>query len=466
MRFNFIAWTAVAIVAYVPGVLSTPINLAEQSPSNHLSSRAIALTGACQGDWAVAIDWAKDEAADMIDYVIPRFQQLLANMEATPVPSKVSMNPADRTVFQTYEAFFGQLYFDGKTVTARKQNDASKKRLRDLIATAQRVQRALRNPAAYNVEIWCNDDFVWPQQDGSQYDGRRWTLQNPVGSTVSLQTCAQSPSTKAYTYQPSSPPFLGETVIVLCKGHLGAWTQRYLSSDNVKLFHDNRQLPANQYRMDHLWGYLPATLLHELTHARNIMGNNGLVDKELMDKTPVYQWDAISRLAKENPEAAIGNSDSFSLFTTAIYMNKNDWSTGVGQNLGFVPLGRRSDDVGEKHTVSRGLLGKPRKMRGDKPQDLAAKAYAFSTKNMAAFQKSQNGKPPAGKPPVGKPPVGKPPVGKPPVGKPPVGKPPVGKPPVGKPPVGKPPVGKPPVGKPPVGKPPKKGKGLLGGLFG
>lgn len=43
------------------------------------------------------------------------------------------MNAADRTVFQTYEAFFGQSYFGINTQTNRNKNAAAIARLNGLI---------------------------------------------------------------------------------------------------------------------------------------------------------------------------------------------------------------------------------------------------------------------------------------------------------------------------------------------
>jgi hypothetical protein len=88
-----------------------------------------------------------------------------------------------------------------------------------------------------------------------------------------MVSCAASPGTSAYTYHPTSPPYSGESVIVLCLDYVVNWAARYQQGDTVTAYHDREPLLANIYQLDHLWGYLPATLIHELTHAGSVMGN-------------------------------------------------------------------------------------------------------------------------------------------------------------------------------------------------
>lgn len=80
----------------------------------------------------------------------------------------------------------------------------------------------------------------------------------------------------AFTYHPISPPFSGESVIVLCLDYMVGWAARYSQGDTVTGYHDNVPVVANTYQLDYLWGYLPATLIHELTHARTVMNGEVL----------------------------------------------------------------------------------------------------------------------------------------------------------------------------------------------
>ncbi|KAH6620855.1 hypothetical protein B0J18DRAFT_430885 [Chaetomium sp. MPI-SDFR-AT-0129] len=350
------AWSGAALVlSCLSGTWSAPLNAtedglgfsaSEKEIRSSLMKRGITVSGGCVGSWLTTVNTATREALDIINYGLPRLQALLANLNSNPVPSIISMNTADRTVFQTYEAFFGQAYFGTNTQTNQRKNAAAIARLNGIIGTAQAIQNALQNPASVNVEIWCNDYFLldvdpWgnPGFGITQFDSRKFTQNNQVGEWVALQTCANSPGTSAYTYHPNSPPFGGESVIVLCQNYLTGWDARYSSGNTVSAFHNSGPLPTNSLQMDYLWGYLPATLIHEFTHARSIMGQGSLADQCLINQQPAYQWQCIRQLAQENADLAAGNSDSFSLFLTAIYFNNNDWSTGIGQNLGYFPLG-------------------------------------------------------------------------------------------------------------------------------
>lgn len=57
-----------------------------------------------------------------VEFVVPRLAVLLAILNSNPVPSTIGMSNADRTLFQTYEAFFGQAYFGTSTQANRQRN--------------------------------------------------------------------------------------------------------------------------------------------------------------------------------------------------------------------------------------------------------------------------------------------------------------------------------------------------------
>ncbi|KAJ8125576.1 hypothetical protein O1611_g8063 [Lasiodiplodia mahajangana] len=342
-------YSVVVALSCLPGIWSAPLNATEVERSA-LTKRDITFGYSCLGSWLTSATSAQAEALDIINYAIPRFQALLANLNSNPVPSIIGMNAADRTVFQTYEAFFGQTYFGTDTQTNRNKNAAAIARLNGLISTAQHIQNALQNPASVNVEIWCGDPFLWdtdpygnPGPGNNVFDGRRWSANNEVGEWVDLRTCASSPATSAYTYHPNSPPFNQESVIVLCLDWFAGWDARYNAGDTVGRYHNGVPVTTNIYQMDYLWGYLPATLIHEYTHARSVLGAASLADQCLINQEAAYQWQCIRQLAQENADLAATNSDSFSLFVTAIYFNQNDWSTGIGQNLGYFPLAPTSE---------------------------------------------------------------------------------------------------------------------------
>jgi hypothetical protein len=72
-----------------------------------------------------------------MDYALPLLQGLWKILKSKPVPSKIGMSPAQRTVFQTYEAFYGQAYFvDDKANQYIAKNGAAIKRLEELIGNS------------------------------------------------------------------------------------------------------------------------------------------------------------------------------------------------------------------------------------------------------------------------------------------------------------------------------------------
>ncbi|KAL2126109.1 hypothetical protein VTI74DRAFT_1674 [Chaetomium olivicolor] len=66
---------------------------------------------------------------------------------------------------------------------------------------------------------------------------------------------------------------------------------RYRSGDTVGRYHNGAPVVTNTYQIDHLWGYLPATLIHKLTHTWSVIGGqeSSLIDQCLINKAPAYQ---------------------------------------------------------------------------------------------------------------------------------------------------------------------------------
>ncbi|OWT42279.1 hypothetical protein VFPPC_18433 [Pochonia chlamydosporia 170] len=131
----------------------------------------------------------------------------------------------------------------------------------------------------------------------------------------------------AYTYHPEPTIFGDESIIVFCRGKLQSWATMYAQRERVGNYHNAGALTPGVYTLDHLWEYLPATLIHELTHARVVVQQNVL---------GMTLLSCIRQLAIENPTFAATNAgmvlvpftisqgllslssilDSFSLFVT------------------------------------------------------------------------------------------------------------------------------------------------------
>jgi hypothetical protein len=77
----------------------------------------------------------------------------------------------------------------------------------------------------------------------------------------------------AYTYHPNTQRPEELSVIVFCQGSFANWNARYSSGNTVGFHHNGMPVATGSAQMDFIWGYLPATFIHELTHARNILGN-------------------------------------------------------------------------------------------------------------------------------------------------------------------------------------------------
>lgn len=80
----------------------------------------------------------------------------------------------------------------------------------------------------------------------------------------------------AFTYEYSDQNLpLGESVIVLCQGHLPGWRGLYDRAETVSAYH-YLNYPLIQSQLDYLWGFLPTTLIHELTHTETILKHDTL----------------------------------------------------------------------------------------------------------------------------------------------------------------------------------------------
>ncbi|KAK4162930.1 hypothetical protein QBC43DRAFT_335947 [Cladorrhinum sp. PSN259] len=337
---------AIIIFSCLPGAWSAPHN----TTTDRVSKRDITVKDtSCVGEWEGNVRDALAEAEDIVNFAIQRLATLVTILSSNPVPTIAGMSNADRTVFRTYEAFFGQVYFGTDTAADRRNNVAAMERLQAVLMNAQIVWTALRakNSAAVNLEIWCDDDFLRdedptgvPGIGHNKFDTRKWDdLQIGQWLGMAAGKCSSNAGLSAYTYEFKVLGVPDESVIVLCPAKMRGWAARYSSGDVIFNYHGAPVDHDELKEVDYIWGYLPLTLIHEFTHAETVMGaGNTLVDQPVNGGT-AYQWQAIRQLAQQNPQGALTNSDTFSLFLGAIYWNKQDWSTGVAQRLGLTRMG-------------------------------------------------------------------------------------------------------------------------------
>lgn len=176
-KHSLLSVVCYGLATILPGAWSAPHNTTRdgfaKSPRSFVTKRAITVDpSTCIGTWRTSVDSAVREALAMVrprpsllflfhpfmcithsragdwsedarvltitgtqvNYVIPHFQTLLNNLNSNPVPTIIGMNNAQRTVFQTYESFFGQTYFGTDTQANRAKNAAAIVRLNKLIS--------------------------------------------------------------------------------------------------------------------------------------------------------------------------------------------------------------------------------------------------------------------------------------------------------------------------------------------
>ncbi|KAK4115506.1 hypothetical protein N656DRAFT_842367 [Canariomyces notabilis] len=349
--FGSACYGLAVVLSCVTGAWSAPYNttrdvFAKPSLQTLTERDVVVVEQTCLNGWPEIVRSSMGEALDIVNYVVPRLETLTAIISEDPVPSMALMSNADRTLFRTFESFFGQIYFGTNTQDAKDKNEDGLERVMTVLATAQNIRDALTDPDSVNINVYCDDGW-WANTDpaGSPrpsnrhwFDGRYWTPNNQIGAWVNIPRCRDDARTLAYSYHPPFDVPDDAATLVLCRQGMIRWYGSYQGGDTIGQYHGPNGIrqPSNAVQLNTLSNYMPHTILHEFTHLEPVMGI-GLDDECLDNGAEVYGWRCIRQLARESPEKSVNNADSFALFAMAIYADNNDWSTGVSRTLGFYP---------------------------------------------------------------------------------------------------------------------------------
>lgn len=108
-----------------------------------------------------------------------------------------------------------------------------------------------------------------------RWDSRRWATEY-VGEWAPVPECSNRPTLAGFAYNPKTAPFGGQSVIVLCPHNFYSWDAMYLSGNTVDRYHNLAPIATGKWHIDNLRGFLPAVLIHELTHAKSILAGKVL----------------------------------------------------------------------------------------------------------------------------------------------------------------------------------------------
>ncbi|KAI9370340.1 hypothetical protein BJX61DRAFT_515861 [Aspergillus egyptiacus] len=308
-------------------------------PHSALSKRTTAYF--CDSDATATLTYSFNEMIQMLNVAISRTNSLQAFLADPPNHITGQGNLLQSTLY-TFESIFGRLEYGA----GNDQNDEAIQRVERVLNLAQTMKTGIQtinsNP---HLEIYCSD--LWlisedPEGDISLinpylYWDNRETRSGPlaIDFEAAAGVCRDDESTHyawVNPYLSSINTASGQTsVMTLCQDDLARWASRYQNGKTMMSFADqlfeHGQIALNEFQGQ----TLTTALMHELTHAPAIVGADYLLDQpcELNGQTTsAYGWDCITQLAK-TPSTALKNADSFSFYITAMFLSKDDWSTGV-----------------------------------------------------------------------------------------------------------------------------------------
>jgi len=221
----------------------------------------------------------------MLTRDLGRLDRFLSILRVRHVPPIENIFAEDRTIWRTFEAFFGQVYF-GPNSESRSNSDnifgvQRVQKVRDLVNT---VLAWIANPDLGHVEIWCSDDFLsltdpfgraLPDdfEEGRYvFDTRYFDLPSNPGKWIEGSKCTTADRPiDAFTYD--MPPEMwnrGESVIVLCSAVDWAMAYKVGGADKLYSVARTKSYPSSSSQDSRQLAWLQSfphcAILHELTH--------------------------------------------------------------------------------------------------------------------------------------------------------------------------------------------------------
>ncbi|KAJ5618564.1 hypothetical protein N7528_006675 [Penicillium herquei] len=305
-----------------------------------LNTRGSTYSQYCSTDDLNGINAAVLEAKTMLGIASTRTQQLGQWLEAVKSGAASAANfnnePAYfRSTAKTFESIFGFVYFGPQHTT---QNDAALLRVKfiyDFIGNFTQGLDTFWNNG--NFEIYCSDSWLTNTANQYMYWDARTTTKNPTirDFTASSGICRDVPTYYGWVdpeIQNDATSTQRTSILTLCQGYISKWTNNYLSGNTLASIW-GAAFNTGSTSLDAFQGSTYTSgLLHELSHAAEVVGDRYLVDKACTvagSTGSAYGWQCISDLAQKSPEDAIGNADSWTYYITAMAFELNDWSTGV-----------------------------------------------------------------------------------------------------------------------------------------
>lgn len=301
-----------------------------------------ATTTYCSASNLEALDFAIAELKEMLSVTISRTSSLKAFL-SNPGNLK-DQDVLLQSTFHTFESIFGQLFYGVKD----ERNTAAMARVNKIGNFATRMWRGLQAIGTnQNLEVYCSDYWLMPWSvDGTQasepyyYYDHRTTTPRHYGYDYSTSKGICRDDTSAHyawviPYMPKGEDDL-TSVLTLCDNWVTTWTLAYQSGDSFASIAGTTFRSGEKHLDQFQASTFTSALAHELSHAPAVVDEPYMADEHCDangSSGAAYGWNCITHLANTSPGSAINNADSFAYFVTAMYLQANDWSTGVSMPL-------------------------------------------------------------------------------------------------------------------------------------
>ncbi|KAF3479784.1 uncharacterized protein GIQ15_06760 [Arthroderma uncinatum] len=251
---------------------------------------------------------------------------------------KTNIGGHDRAALETFESIYGQVYWG----RGRSENSA---RTENFLRSATE-----RNP---DIDIWCSEDFFTKEypKDIEVIDKEDWWDSRPAergGQVLVENRWVGCNDDYAYSRNVELDDGKTITVLVLCPPSFEEWSNSQFSGPlaDIRAMDMKKDTPLDKITENNIAG----TLLHEFSHAETLLSGLETVDVNNSEGNS-YGWEAITLLAKETRDGALDNGDSYMFILMALYLDKNNWYSGIAQEVPPLAHGvlEEEEDGNPKH---------------------------------------------------------------------------------------------------------------------
>ncbi|KAK1145210.1 hypothetical protein N8T08_004362 [Aspergillus melleus] len=240
-----------------------------------------------------------------------------------------SSPPADIVVFSTFLTFsvvFGQIWWGSEEP---ERNVEGVRAVRRQIDAADALRTALDSSTGASPPIWefhCDENWLDERGGYDYWDTREAERGGQVMRNLAeLEGACQDNTLNLLAYlslDVRENPVDPVEAVTFCKEGLDQWTDELRELYKLKF-------PPTAHISTVKVLSMGFTLLHELSHSKQVLGQNSYRDTSYSNgiNSAAYGWEAVTEIS-DSPDDARKNADSFAFFAAAMYLDKYDWHTG------------------------------------------------------------------------------------------------------------------------------------------